>query len=237
MKPSAPVALRYNPPPMSTDRVTLEVTKRVADQLGSRNVRRLRAEGLIPGVLYGKGAAAPFAVGERELRTALTGPSGTHAIVDLVLDGATHPAIVKDVQRHPIRGTLTHIDFHEVRLDRPIETTVVLELVGESPGARMGGVVQLLVRELRIETLPTSIPERIEVAIDALELGDSVRLSELSVPAGVTVLDDPETVVATCAVPRTISIEEIEGEGAVAEEGAEPSAEAEAEAEATGDEG
>lgn len=235
--PIASGQLRYNPPPMSTDRVTLEVTLRAADQRGSRNVRRLRAEGLIPGVLYGKGDAAPFAVGERELRTALTGPSGTNAIVDIVLDGSTHPAIVKDVQRHPVRGTLTHIDFHEVRLDRPIETTVALELVGESPGARMGGVVQLVARELRVATLPTSIPERIEVQIDRLELGETIRVSELAVPDGVTVLDDPDAPVATCLVPRTISIEEIEGEAAEGEEGVEPSAEAEAETGDTGDEG
>lgn len=224
---------------MSTDRVTLEVEPRTADQLGSRNVRRLRAQGLIPGILYGKGDAAAFVVGERELRTALTGPSGTHAIVDVVLDGATHSAIVKDVQRHPIRGTLTHIDFHEVRLDRPIETSVSLELIGDSPGARMGGVVQLVTREVRIEALPTAIPERIEVVIDELQLGESIRLEELSAPQGVSLLDDPETVVATCLVPRVISVEEVEGEAVEGEEGAEPTAEAEAEPEAgdSGDEG
>jgi large subunit ribosomal protein L25 len=224
---------------MSTDRVTLEVALRVADQLGSRNVRRLRSQGLIPGILYGKGNAAAFVVGERELRAALTGPSGTHAIVDVVLDGSTHPAIVKDVQRHPIRGTLTHIDFHEVRLDRPIETSVALELVGDAPGARMGGVVQLVTREVRIQALPTAIPEKIEVATDALELGDSIRLAEVTAPEGVAILDDPETVVANCLVPRTITVEEVEGEAAEGEEGAEPSAEAEGEPEAgdTGEEG
>ncbi|MGL6280629.1 MAG: 50S ribosomal protein L25 [Gaiella sp.] len=218
---------------MSTDRVTLEVAARTADQLGSRNVRRLRAAGMIPGVLYGKGAAAPFVVGERDLRTALTGPSGTHAIVDVVIGGSTHPAIVKDVQRHPVRGTLTHIDFHEVRLDRPIETTVSIELTGEAPGARMGGQVQLVTREVRIESLPTAVPERIEVSIDELGLGDSIRLAEVTAPSGVTILDDADTVVANCFVPRTVSAEELEGEAPEGEEGA---AEPEAGADDAGDE-
>ena len=113
--------LGYNPPPMSSDRVTLEVSERGADQVGSRRVRRLRKEGLVPGVLYGKGHARAIVVRERELRTALTGPSGLHAIVDVVIEGQTtpHHAVLKDFQRHPIRGTLTHVDFHEVRLDRP----------------------------------------------------------------------------------------------------------------------
>jgi large subunit ribosomal protein L25 len=122
---------------MSSDRVTLEVTERAAEQLGSRRVRRLRKEGMIPGVLYGKGHARAIVVGERDLRAVLTGPAGLHAIVDLVIEGQTtpHHAVLKDFQRHPIRGTVTHVDFHEVRLDRPIQATVSVHLVGESPGA------------------------------------------------------------------------------------------------------
>jgi large subunit ribosomal protein L25 len=129
---------------MSSDRVTLEVTARDSDQVGSRRVRRLRKEGLVPGVLYGKGHARAILVKERELRTALTTSSGLHAIVDVVIQGQTtpHHAVLKDYQRHPIRGTLTHVDFHEVRLDRPIQATVAVQLVGDSPGAKEGGVVQ-----------------------------------------------------------------------------------------------
>ena len=160
-------AVRYNPPPMSTDRVTLEVSTRAADQLGSRNVRRLRSQGLIPGVLYGKQSGSfAFVVAERDLRTALGGASGVHTVVDVVLDGTSRSAVVKDFQRHPVRGTLTHIDFHEVRLDVAIQVTVQVVLVGESPGARQGGLVQPLVREVRVEALPTAIPEHIEVSIE-----------------------------------------------------------------------
>ncbi len=215
---------------MSTDRVVLEVKVRAADQLGSRNVRRLRGQGLIPGVLYGKGEARAFVVGERELRTALTGPSGLHAIVDVVIEGQTtpHHAIVKEFQQHPIKGTVTHIDFHEVRLDRPIQATIAVTLVGESPGAKMGGVVQLVTREVRIEALPTAVPEHVEASIDALEIGDTVRLEDVTPPSGVTLLDDLQTILATCLVPRAVVVDEtVEGDEAVEGEAADSAAEAE----------
>jgi large subunit ribosomal protein L25 len=227
---------------MSSDRVTLEVTERDADQLGSRRVRRLRKDGLVPGVLYGKGHARAIVVGERDLRSALTGRSGLHAIIDVVIEGqkTPHHAVLKDFQRHPIRGTLTHVDFHEVRLDRPIQATVSVQFVGESPGAKQGGVVQQVTRELRVEALPTSIPEHIEADISALEVGDTVRVADLAAIEGVAYLDDPETVLANCSIPRGITeLEEAEaaegeegeeGEGVAEGEGGEASAEAPPEA-------
>ena len=226
---------------MSSDRVTLEVTERDAEQLGSRRVRRLRKDGLVPGVLYGKGHARAIVVGERDLRAALTGRSGLHAIIDVVIEGQTtpHHAVLKDFQRNPIRGTLTHVDFHEVRLDRPIQATVNVQFVGESPGAKQGGVVQQVTRELRVEALPTGIPEHIEADISALEVGDTVRVADLEAIEGVAFLDDPETVLANCSIPRGITeLEEAEaaegeegeeGEVAAEGEGGETSAEAPAE--------
>jgi large subunit ribosomal protein L25 len=226
---------------MSSDRVTLEVTERAADELGSRRVRRLRKDGLVPGVLYGKGHSRAIVVGERDLRSALTGRSGLHAIIDVVIEGqkTPHHAVLKDFQRHPIRGTLTHVDFHEVRLDRPIQATVSVQFVGESPGAKQGGVVQQVTRELRVEALPTGIPEHIEADISALEVGDTVRVADLAAIEGVAFLDDPEAVLANCSIPRgIIELEEAEaaegeegeeGEGAAEGEGGEASAEAPAE--------
>jgi len=225
---------------MSSDRVTLEVSERGAEQLGSRRARRLRKEGLVPGVLYGKGHTRAIAVDERSLRTALTGKSGLHAIVDVVVEGQTtpHHAVLKDFQRHPIRGTITHVDFHEVRLDRPIQATVSLELVGESPGAKQGGIVQLVNRELQVEALPTGIPEHVELDISALEVGVTLRVEDLAPIEGVTFLDDPQLVLATCTIPRGLTeLEEeaAEGEGESEGEGAEAG---EAEASAGGsDEG
>ena len=223
---------------MSSDRVMLEVSERGADQVGSRRVRRLRKEGLVPGVLYGKGHARAIVVGERELRSALTGPSGLHAILDVVIEGQTtpHHAVLKDFQRHPIRGTLTHVDFHEVRLDRPIQATVSVQLVGESPGSKQGGTVQQVTREIQVEALPSAIPEHIEADISSLEVGGTVRVEDLVAIEGITFLDDPQVVLATCSIPRGITeLEEEEAEAAEGEEGA-GAAEGEAAAEAS-DEG
>jgi large subunit ribosomal protein L25 len=208
----------------------LEVRERGADQLGSRNAKRLRKEGLIPGVLYGK-ATKPFVVGERELRVALTGPSGLNGIVDVLIEGqkTPHHAVLKEYQQHPVRGTITHVDFHEVRLDQPIQATVLVHLVGESPGAKLGGVIQQVTRELNVEALPASVPEYVEADISGLGVGEILRLEDIVAVEGVSFLDDPvDTVIATCSAPRGIS--DIEGEG-VGEEGEEGEAGAEASAE------
>ena len=131
----------------------LEVRER--EELGSRHTRRLRSEGLIPGVLYGKGHARPIVVPERELRTVMTGKSGLHAILDVVIEGQTtvHPSILAEYQQDPIRGTISHIDLREVRLDQPIHATVVVQLVGEPVGAKTGGMLSLVARELHVEAL------------------------------------------------------------------------------------
>jgi large subunit ribosomal protein L25 len=225
---------------MSSDRVTLVVSARGADQVGSRRVRRLRKEGLVPGVLYGKGHSRAILVEERQLRSALTGPSGLHAIVDVVIEGqkTPHHAVLKEYQRHPIRGTVTHVDFHEVRLDQAIQASVAVQFVGESPGAKQGGVVQQVTRELRVEALPTAIPEHIDADISELEVGGTVRLADLPAIEGVTYLDDPETVLANCSIPRGITeLEEAEAaEAAEAEAEAAEAAEGEPAAEAS-DEG
>jgi large subunit ribosomal protein L25 len=221
--------------PVAGERVKLEVHERSAGQLGSRNARRLRGQGLIPGVLYGKGHSRAIVVGERDLRAALTGPSGLHAIVDVVIEGqsATHHAVLKDYQRSAIKGLLTHVDFHEVRLDQTIHASVAVHLVGESPGVKQGGVLQQVMREVNIEALPTAIPEHIEVSIDTLEVGGAVRLEDVPPIEGVTFLDDPhETVLASCTIPRGITeLEEAEAEEAEAEEGEEGAEAAEGAAE------
>jgi len=202
---------------MSSERVTLEVAERGPEQLGSRRVRRARKQGLVPGVLYGKGHTRAIVVDERRLRAALTGPSGLHAIVDVVIEGQTtpHHAVLKDFQRHPIRGTLTHVDFHEVRLDRPIQATVSVQLVGESPGSKQGGIVQQVTREVQVEALPTGIPEHVQLDISELEVGGTLRVEDVVPIEGVAFLDDPQLVLATCSIPRGIAeLEEgAEGEG------------------------
>ena len=226
---------------MSGDRIKLEVRER--EDLGSRHSRRLRAQGVIPGVLYGNGEPRAIEVPERALRGALTGPSGLHAILDVVLEGqkTVHPSILADYQQDTIRGKISHVDLREVRLDQPIQATVVLQLVGEAEGAKVGGVVSLVQRELNVEALPMSIPEHIEVDVTAMVIGDVKRLEELRAPEGVTFLDDlHDTVIVTVSAPRVEIEPEVEeeleeGEEAELEEGAEGEEAAEEGEEPSGD--
>jgi large subunit ribosomal protein L25 len=217
---------------VSGDRLKLEV--RARDESGSRNSRRLRADGFIPGVLYGKGHTRAIVVPERELRAAMTGPSGLHAILDVVIEGQTtvHASILADYQQDPIRGTIAHIDLREVRLDQPIHATVAIQLVGEPAGVKTGGMLSLVARELHVEALPADVPEHIEIDVSHMEVGDVLRLADVAAMDKVTLLDDPhETVIATVSVPRGFAeLEEAEAEAAEAE-----AAEAEGEEAAEGE--
>jgi large subunit ribosomal protein L25 len=204
---------------MAGERITLEVAERT--KLGSSESRRLRKQGLVPGVLYGRTEPVAIVVGERELRTALTTAAGSHVVLDVAVDsGRQHSAILKDYQRDRVRGTIVHIDLQEVRLDQPIQTAVVLTLVGEPAGVKEGGVLAQVTNEVNVEALPLEVPQTIEVDVSALGIGDSIRLSEIPVPAGVTFLDDVEEVVLA-NVSAPIRAEELEEGLAEGEEPAE----------------
>jgi large subunit ribosomal protein L25 len=207
---------------MANDRPTLEVEER--PEQGSRNSRRLRRSGFVPGVVYGgDGDNVAFKVGARELRAALVSGS---AVIDLKVAGASvRPVIVKDQQLHPVRGEVMHLDLLEVNLREKIQTSVRVELVGaeDSPGAQEGGVVGQETNELNIEALPTDIPEVISVDVSHLGPAATLPLSDVTPPEGVTFLDDPdETIIATVTVPTEVPEEpEIEEETErVGEEGA-----------------
>ncbi len=226
---------------MAGERVKLEARER--ESVGSSASARLRREGLIPGVLYGRGKTPhAIAVPERELRTALSGSAGRHAILDVVLQGqkTSHASILKDYQVDPIRGRITHFDLYEVRLDQAITAQVAIELVGESPGVKEGGVLSALVREVNVEALPLEVPDRLILDISGAEIGTALRVADLVAPEGARILDDPDTVVVNVAAPRVEIEEEVPeeelAEGEEAPEGGEPSAEASAGEAATGGE-
>ena len=111
---------------------------------------------------------------------------------------APHHAILKDYQQHPVKGNVTHVDFHEVRLDQPIQTTVTVQLIGDSIGVRAGGQIQHVGYDMRIEALPTNVPEHVGADVSPLDIGDVLRIEDLAPIDGVTFLDDPQTVLATC---------------------------------------
>jgi large subunit ribosomal protein L25 len=226
---------------MAGERTKLTVSQR--ERLGSSETRRLRKRGLVPGVLYGRGEPVAIAVEERELRRALTGAGGLHSILDVQIDGTgtAHASILKDYQVDKVRGHVTHVDLQEVRLDQPIHATVTVHLHGgeDAPGVREGGVLSQPLRELNVEALPLEVPEHIDLDVSHMEVGGTLRVADVQVPDGVTLLDDPETVVATVTAPtREVEPEPTEeeleaaeaeaAEGAAAEEGAEGEPEADA---------
>jgi large subunit ribosomal protein L25 len=188
---------------MAGERIKLTVKEREAR--GSADARRLRKQGIIPGVLYGKGKGSyAICVPERELRRVLTGAGGLHAILDVVLEGqaTTHASILKDYQQDPIRGHISHIDLQEVRLDQPIQASVTVQLVGEPVGTKEGGVLSQVQREINVEALPMEIPEHVDLDVSGMAIGDTLRLADLPAIEGVTYLDDPEeTVLASVGLP------------------------------------
>jgi large subunit ribosomal protein L25 len=207
---------------MANESTRLNVQTREIE--GSRANRRLRRTGRVPGVVYG-GTDEPLAISvdSRELRHAL---HGAGAVLELALDGSMQNAILKDAQVDPVRGDVWHIDFLRVRMDVAIQTTATLELVGgeDAPGTNEGGVLEQQLRDVNIEALPGDVPETIEHDISHLQLNDTVHLSDVTPPKGVTFLDDPESVVASVTLPR-LEVEdtdpetetEVVGEGAEGE--------------------
>ena len=195
-------------------------------------MRRLRRDGNVPGVVYGGGEdPIAFHVEARLLRSAL---AHAGAVLELSIGGdAATPVVVKEIARHPVTGDTVHIDMLRVRLDQAISATVVLDLVGgdDSPGVKEGGVLEQVTRELTIEALPTEIPDAIHHDVSTLVIGDTVTLEAVTAPPGVTLLDDPETVIATLSPPKLQLEEEpgIEEEPELVAEGA-TGEEAEAEA-------
>jgi large subunit ribosomal protein L25 len=232
---------------MAGERVKLEVQER--EIVGSRDTRRLRKQGIIPGVLYGQGREpVALAVEERELRRVLTGAHGLHQILDVVGGGKATPAVLKEYQRDPVRGYITHFDLQAVRLDQAITGSVMVELEGEAAGSKEGGVLSQVTREINISALPLEMPDRLTVDVTGMHIGDTLRLSDIAVPEGATFLDDPEeTVLATVTQPtREEEPDEVteEGEDAGAgipsgEQAPEGGADAplEPEADAAGDQG
>jgi large subunit ribosomal protein L25 len=187
---------------MANTTTKLNVNSRTAE--GSRATRRLRRSGRVPGVIYGGGAdPVGFDADARELRVAL---AGSGAVLDLSVDGGkATPVVLKEAQRHPVRGETTHVDLLRVNLDVEISAIVPLELLGidEAPGVKEGGILEQITRELNVEALPTAIPESISHEIGEMQIGETILLSAIALPEGVTLMDDPdETVVATLSPPR-----------------------------------
>ena len=212
---------------MAGERVKLVVQNRSI--LGSAEARRLRRQGLIPGVLYGRETPVAISIPERDLRAALTGEGGTNAVLDVVVDGGkSHASVLKEYQLDSVRGTITHVDLQEVRLDQPIHATVPLHIEGEAAGSKEGGVLSQTITEITVEALPMEVPATVEFDVSDLHVGESAHLSQIVLPEGVTLVDDGETVFVSVTLP-TVEVEPEVGEAAEGEAGAEGEAAAEGE--------
>lgn len=206
---------------MASKRSTLKAAPRA--DFGSRSSRRMRRDGVVPGVVYSGGSeATPFQVVERDVRSVL---SEGAALFDLEIEGSKAvPVVIKEEQHHPVRGSIQHLDLMQVKLDEAIQAEVVIELEGveSAPGVKGGGVLEHVTREITIEALPTEIPDNIVVDVSAMEINDTLQLSTITPPDGVKfVADDPEEVtLVTLSPPRVEEVEpEVEEEAELVGEG------------------
>jgi large subunit ribosomal protein L25 len=198
---------------------TLQIHPRTPGR--SQDARALRRAGLVPGVLYGQGREPlSFQVAMPDLRAALGHEGGRHGVITLSVVGenATVPAVLKEFQRDKVRDRVSHLDFLAISLLEKLTTTVPVHIEGEAPGTIEGGVLDQPVHEVEVEALPGDLPEFIHVDVSALELGHSIKLSDIEPPAGVSWVSDPDTVVAAVLAPTTM--EDIEAEQAAEAEAA-----------------
>jgi len=198
---------------------------------GSSSARRLRSEGRIPAVVYGQGMdPVSVSVDRRELRTAVSGSAGLNTILDLTIDGEMYPSIIKDVQRHPVRLNIEHLDFIQVDLTAQIVVNVPIHLTGTAKEVNdNNGLIDQIMTELEVSTTPRNIPDEIVYDVSDMDMDSTITVADLAIPDGVTATSDPESAVITVSIMRTPVLDE---EAAVAEAAAEA-----AEGEAAGEGG
>jgi large subunit ribosomal protein L25 len=224
------------------EQVSLRAEPRDAD--GSRAARRLRREGTVPAVLYGRGLdPLTLAVDRRELYGVLHTESGTNALINLEVEGTKKPflTVAREIQRHPVKGEIAHLDFISISLDEKITATVAIEFIGTPFGVtEQGGIVETIRSSVEVEALPLDIPSQVSVDISHLDLGTTLKVEDLPDLEGVEYLEEPDADLVTVVIPRILEVEEpeedelLEGELLEGEEG--EAAEGE-EGEAAGDAG
>lgn len=218
------------------DQVTLAVEPRTGR--GKGEARRLRREGRVPAIAYGSGLdATAVSVNGLELYHALRTDAGLNALIRLEMDGDVHLTLARELQRHPVRREIMHVDF--VAVDREVKVTVdvPVHLEGEAPGSNEGGVVDQVRFSASVEVLPLEVPDVLTLDVSDMQVGDVKRLEDVPLPAGVELLDDPDGTVVSVYVPTAeVPEDEVteEDEALSVEEAAEA---AEAVEEASDDEG
>jgi large subunit ribosomal protein L25 len=201
--------------------ITLTATPRPPQ--GTRPARRLRNEGKVPGVVYGLGGdPVTLTVEWRDLRAALVTEQGLNAVIHLEVDGERVPTLVKEMQRHPVRRNVLHVDFIRVDLNKPVDVEVPIHLEGEAEAVnREGGVIDQTLTMLLVHCKPSDIPAQLTIDISDLEIGGAKHVSDLTLPEGVSTTVDPEETVVTASFQVVEIPEPQEGEEVEGEEGAE----------------
>jgi large subunit ribosomal protein L25 len=222
--------IRWKPITMTETVLQAESGRRA----GSSDARRLRADGKIPAVVYGHGMdPLPVSVDRRELRQALSGGAGMNTILDLTVDGTVYPSLIKDVQRHPVKRSVEHIDFIQVNLNEEIVVSIPIQLVGEAKDVSAnGGLVDLTMQELPVRTTPRNIPDGVTIDVSHMDMDSVVRVEDISLPSGVVAEAEPDVAVVTVLTMRTPVLD---AEEAAAEEAAAEAEEAAEGAEGAGD--
>ena len=185
---------------------TVNLSAKPRTETGSRAVKKLREEGKIPAVVYGRefGESLAVVIDARELRAALAGHS-LHSIVNLTIEGrGTTPVLVHDRQLDITTRHLVHLDLHAVNLNEEVEATVTVVPVGTAAGVKNGGILDIASREIDVRALPTNIPDHIEIDVRELEIGQSIHVRDLRVPDGVTIVSEQDDIVASVLPPAKV---------------------------------
>jgi large subunit ribosomal protein L25 len=190
---------------------------------GSAESRRLRHADLIPGVVYGHGMdPVSVSVNRRDLRVALSGTAGMNTILDLTVGGQVYPSLVKDIQRHPVRRNVQHIDFIQVNLNEEVTVHVPVRLVGEAKEVEAnGGLVDLTMNEFEVSTTPRNIPDEIVIDVSHMDMETTIRVADIPLPDGVVATADADYPVVTVLTMRTPLLDEEEAAAEAAAEAAE----------------
>ncbi|MBD2848313.1 50S ribosomal protein L25/general stress protein Ctc [Paenibacillus sp. IB182496] len=195
--------------------ITLQVEEREAVTKGQ--LRQLRSQGKVPGVVYGSKIKETTALSIDEKQLAALLKSQPNAILDIKLKATgKQPVMIHDIQRDALSRQVMHIDLHQINMNEKITTTVRVETTGEAAGEQEGGILQLMLHELEVTCLPSDIPESVEVDVSALQIGENIQVQDLKLPKGVEAASEAHLVVATVLLPQK---EEEEDAG---EEGEEP---------------
>ena len=209
---------------MSTEIVTLKASPRKA--AGKAEARRLRSSGQIPAIAYGRGLeATPIAVFPKEVISILGSERGKNTVIKMPLEGKTDLLVmIRDSSHHPVKRSLEHVDFVEVKLDRPVDVHVPLFWTGKPVGVTKGGLLRQVFRTVPLRCLPNQIPLKLEVDVTHLELGEHVATKDLKLADGVAALLSPELTLIAVVAPEKDRSEEEAAAGATAAAGAAPAA-------------